>query len=565
MRLTKIYAMFLVVVMVLTAAANTVSAEGEVNEWLADVVLYNIGYGEVSVGTEGMRTDYYFDKNGNFAIMLENNAHFPFEIEFQWGVDRIVKTFITSDSAVEVNGHVFTVALGLLTPPRGYVNIPYSFSLQASVGAGFEVISENLPPGMFISTESNGKRDVGEIYGASQQSGMFEVTVRTSANDTITFIIDIAPLKTIVGLYYFNDFNIIKPLGDFDEERMAYFIYEYESDTYREVEIKFEDWDSALDLCHPENFVDLWINGIRVDDADYYVRKGSTVITLRAQTFGKLKRDENHIIAAEFKDKDKDGKQYKAAQYFSFIVLEQHDDESGQDDETVDTHNNAVPEVELMLITTEALVPLAAKPPETIAEELPEDPFEPVVGNFLDVKPTDWFFNDILWAYEDQIMVGVSSVEFAPYMASNLSMVALTLARLSKADLSAYNVESGAWYEEAMVWAESEGVFDGISDVSHDLKIERGQLMVIIEKYLHQAGVNASITYEYIVFPDADYMTAEELEAFQLLCKLGIVHGKDDGMMDPRSILTRAELAAILHRVEEYKHKDGESLDKGVE
>ena len=68
MRLTKTTAMLLAAIMVLSMAKHTVSAEETTVEWSADVVVYSIGNEGVSVGTEGMGTDYCFDENGNFEV-----------------------------------------------------------------------------------------------------------------------------------------------------------------------------------------------------------------------------------------------------------------------------------------------------------------------------------------------------------------------------------------------------------------------------------------------------------------------------------------------------------------
>ena len=108
-RFTKIIAMLLAIVMTLSVVTITAFADEATEGWTADVVVYNIGAGEVSVGVAGMETDYYFDENGNFAIVLEEEVVFPIEVEFQWGFERGVRVFETEVSVVEVGGHVFRV------------------------------------------------------------------------------------------------------------------------------------------------------------------------------------------------------------------------------------------------------------------------------------------------------------------------------------------------------------------------------------------------------------------------------------------------------------------------
>lgn len=346
----------------------------------------------------------------------------------------------------------------------------------------------------------------------------------------------------------------------------VYIVHEYKGDEFREVEIKIEDRkDLNLELSHPEYFIDLWINGEQIDEADYDVRDGSVVITLRAQTFGNLDRDSSHVIAAEFKNKD--GEQYKVAQNFRFNVTEREPDtdtDNGKNNTGNSPKNqSSTPKTESVVIITNESIPLGTlSESETVPQS--HEPFEPVIGNFIDVKQTDWFFEDIQWAYQNQIMIGISETEFAPSTPASPAMIALTLAHMLDVDLSGYDQAGSAWYSAAMAWAENIDFFDGITGFSPHIKMERGQLMVVIERALHLAGVNAVVTDEFIAFSDADEMTAEELKIFRLFYELGIVHGRDDGAMDPRGVSTRAELAAILHRIEEHMHENMESNDKAL-
>jgi len=128
-------------------------------------------------------------------------------------------------------------------------------------------------------------------------------------------------------------------------------------------------------------------------------------------------------------------------------------------------------------------------------------------------------------------------------------MIALTLARMLRIDLSPYSSAEDAWFSAAYAWAEQIGLFDGISDINPNKAIERGQIAIILVKFLDFAGVNHNVTDNPIIFPDSVWMSDDEYEAFQLLCSLRIFQGKGQYRMDPRSILSRAELAVILYNL----------------
>ena len=104
-----------------------------------------------------------------------------------------------AEEYAKVNDIPYRVLPTILTepymPPIGYVNLPYSFKFQSTEGAELEVVKENLPPGMFVSTVSDAVHQLGEVYGTPHEPGVFEVTVRaTDGNsypliDMITFTI----------------------------------------------------------------------------------------------------------------------------------------------------------------------------------------------------------------------------------------------------------------------------------------------------------------------------------------------------------------------------------------
>jgi len=69
-----------------------------------------------------------------------------------------------------------------------------------------------------------------------------------------------------------------------------------------------------------DEFVDLFIDGVlQTRGIDYSVRPGSTVVTVFGQTLAELDPQNDHVIAAEFKDEN--GNQYSVAQIFRIRVV----------------------------------------------------------------------------------------------------------------------------------------------------------------------------------------------------------------------------------------------------
>lgn len=89
--------------------------EDDVPEQAVDEVIYNLSNHEVTVGTDKKASqknaDYnLFASDGSYVIPLEDNAFFPYEVQFQYDGNTEVRWFDTPDSVVTVNGHAFSVA-----------------------------------------------------------------------------------------------------------------------------------------------------------------------------------------------------------------------------------------------------------------------------------------------------------------------------------------------------------------------------------------------------------------------------------------------------------------------
>ncbi len=70
----------------------------------AEPVSYDIGTGKVELDADA------YDDEGNYEIVVEDNAFFPYEVQFTVGDETTTEWFMTPDDAKEVAGHEFTVA-----------------------------------------------------------------------------------------------------------------------------------------------------------------------------------------------------------------------------------------------------------------------------------------------------------------------------------------------------------------------------------------------------------------------------------------------------------------------
>lgn len=175
------------------------------------------------------------------------------------------------------------------------------------------------------------------------------------------------------------------------------------------------------------------------------------------------------------------------------------------------------------------------------------------VLGFDDIHETDWFYNDVNWAYNQKFMVGVSNQLFAPNESVTGGMVVTVLSRIADADVNEYGDNSFAdvyeneWYTPYAKWAKAIGLVDGIP-FNPPKEISREWMGIIIVRFLDYMDIDYEITDEYIKFADADEISTEAEDAIQTLYKIGIFKGKGANVMDPQGNTTRAEFAALMQR-----------------
>ena len=91
---------------------------------------------------------------------------------------------------------------------------------------------------------------------------------------------------------------------------------------------------------------------------------------------------------------------------------------------------------------------------------------------FVDVYPTDFFYDSVIWAVENDITSGVDATHFGPAAACNRAQVVTFLWKAEgapepKSSLNPFvDVPAGSWYEKAVLWAVEQGITSG-TDACH--------------------------------------------------------------------------------------------------
>lgn len=184
----------------------------------------------------------------------------------------------------------------------------------------------------------------------------------------------------------------------------------------------------------------------------------------------------------------------------------------------------------------------------------------PSVKNpFTDVKPGDWFYDDVMFVYEKKLMMGTSSTLFSPNEAATRAMLATILWRMEgspapKSSAGYSDVPTGQWYSDAIAWATEKGIFEGYGNGTFGPNdpITREQLAAIFYRYASHKGYDTSAVGSLEQFSDKDKASSWALDALKWAIGSGLMNGKGD-TLDPTGTATRAEIAAMLHRfVDKY-------------
>ena len=186
---------------------------------------------------------------------------------------------------------------------------------------------------------------------------------------------------------------------------------------------------------------------------------------------------------------------------------------------------------------------------------------------FTDVSEKDWFYGDVMFVYENGLMLGTSKTLFSPHGTATRGMMATILWRMEgspapKGKNSFTDVETGKWYADAITWTAENGIFAGYGKdkFGPDDPITREQLAAIFYRYADYKGYNLTVKGNLDKFKDADKVTDYAKTAMQWAVGSGLMKGKSGNLLDPQGTATRAEIAAMLHRfIEKYELVQGKA------
>lgn len=179
-------------------------------------------------------------------------------------------------------------------------------------------------------------------------------------------------------------------------------------------------------------------------------------------------------------------------------------------------------------------------------------------AKFTDVAPYgDWSHAGIDFCVERGLFGGTSETTFEPDVAMNRAMLVTVLWRYEGAPKgygSGFSdIVPGQWYTDAVAWASSNGIVNGIGNNKFDPDgtVTREQLATILCRYAEWKLLPTGNRTDFSFFPDAGEVSSWAITAMQWAVAEGLIGGSEEGgktYILPADGATRAQVATILMR-----------------
>ena len=180
------------------------------------------------------------------------------------------------------------------------------------------------------------------------------------------------------------------------------------------------------------------------------------------------------------------------------------------------------------------------------------------VNPFADVKASDWFYEAVKYAVQEELFAGTSATAFSPNTPMTRAMLVTVLHRLDgKPSASGTgnfsDVAGGQWYTDAVIWANTSDIVSGYGNGKFGTNdaITREQMAAILYRYAEHKGYGVAKTAELAKFTDAVSVSSWASDAMKWAVANGLISGMTDTTLAPAGTATRAQVASILMRFAE--------------
>lgn len=199
---------------------------------------------------------------------------------------------------------------------------------------------------------------------------------------------------------------------------------------------------------------------------------------------------------------------------------------------------------------------------EIYSKDLGDDGFD-------DVQAEDWYAAAVAYVNVNGLMNGVSEVIFNPAGVLTYAEMAQILYNLAgkpavKTEATFSDVDAEAWYADAVAWAEANKIAAGNEDgtFTPTAVISREEIAAYIYNYAVALNVYTADRGDVSVYEDAADLG--NAIAMKWAVSIGLLSGRTATELAPAATATRAEVATILMRFNEWLKTADENYERNV-
>lgn len=174
---------------------------------------------------------------------------------------------------------------------------------------------------------------------------------------------------------------------------------------------------------------------------------------------------------------------------------------------------------------------------------------------FIDVNPSDWFHDHVVYAYNRKLIYGANNTHFDPYATMTRCQLVSILYRLEgvpavQGSSNFTDLEKGQYYVDAVTWAEQNGIVYGMNATTFDphAEVTREQIVSFLYRYVEYRERNME-SASLSGFSDYDQVSSYARPAMEWAVKHGIIYGTTSTTLSPQADAQRAQVAAFLYRL----------------
>lgn len=176
-----------------------------------------------------------------------------------------------------------------------------------------------------------------------------------------------------------------------------------------------------------------------------------------------------------------------------------------------------------------------------------------VCGRFTDIDVTQWYHTPVHYVLENNIMSGTSATTFSPEMTVTRAMMAQMIYAMEGKPATAANekytdVPAGEYYVSAAAFVSAAGIMTGYDETTfapNDL-LTREQLATVLRSYAAYKNRPTDQTTSLEAFSDASSVSYWAENAVRWAVASGLMAGRAGGVLAPLDPIKRCEVAQMI-------------------